>query len=134
MSLDIYAEQLLQNWEHPHNRGKLENASISWHEENTSCGDQITVYINVKDGKIDDVKFEGIGCTISMGSASITTDYVKGKDLKSIEKMGPKDVIKIIGVDPGPSRLHCATLAMRAIKLAVLAYEKKKPDADISEL
>ncbi len=134
MSLDLYAENLIENYERPHNRGALENASVSVHEDNPSCGDTITVYLKIKDGKVKDVGFEGDGCAVSMGSASMITDYIKGKSLADIEKMGKDTVVEVIGVDPGAARMHCATLSLRAIKDAVFSFEKKKTDAETKEL
>ncbi len=134
MSLDIYAERLIQYYERPHNKGKIENASISIHEENPTCGDQLTMYLKIKDGKVEDIKFEGDGCAISMAGASMITDYIKGKSLEEVEKMGVKNVIEVMGIDPGPARLHCATLSMKAIKRCVFAYEHKSEDKSIREL
>ncbi len=134
MSLDIYAENLMQHYEKQHNRGRLSDFDVKVHEENTTCGDSMDLYLKVDKGRVKDVSFEGIGCIISMGSASITTDFVKGKSLKEIEKMDARTVIDIIGVDPGPARIHCATLAMRAVKSAVLKYEGKEMDEKTREL
>ncbi|HVA83162.1 MAG TPA: SUF system NifU family Fe-S cluster assembly protein [Candidatus Aquilonibacter sp.] len=134
MSLDIYAERLIQYYEHPHNKGKIEDASVHMHEENVSCGDTITVYLKMNDGKVEDIKFEGDGCAISMASASMITDFIKGKSLAEIEKMNVATVMEVIGIDPGPARLHCATLSMRAIKGAVFAFEHKPLDASTKEM
>lgn len=134
MTLDIYAERIIQHWEKPHNKGKLENASIAKHEENVSCGDQLTMYLRINDGKVEDVRFEGDGCAISMGSTSIMTDFIKGKTLKEIEKMDKKTVFEATGIEPGPARVHCATLPLRAIKEAVFEFENKKEDESTKEL
>ncbi len=134
VTLDIYAENLVENYERPHNKRILDNASISMHEDNPSCGDEITVYLKIEDGKVADVGFDGDGCAISMGSASMMTDFIKGKSLAEIEKMGKDTVVGVIGVDPGIARMHCATLSLRAIKDAVYSFEKKKPDAGNKEL
>ena len=134
MSLDMYAEELLNNYEHPKNKGKIADADISKHEDNVSCGDELTIYLKLEGGKVKDVKFEGSGCVISMGTASILTDNVKGKTLKELEQMKKEDVLDLIGIDPGPVRLHCATLSLRAIKIGVLEHEKKPLTADVREL
>ncbi len=122
MALDLYAENLIENYERPHNKGALSNASVSMYEENPSCGDAITVYLKIEEGKVKDVSFEGDGCAVSMGSASMVTDYVKGKSLAEIEKMGRDTVVEVIGVDPGAARMHCATLSLRAIKDAIFSF------------
>ena len=134
MGLDIYAEQLIQNYEHPSNKRAMDDASISRGEENVSCGDVITVYMKLNGNTIEDVSFDGSGCVISMGSASMLTDELKGKTLAQLEKMSYRDLLEIIGIDPGPVRMHCATLSLRALKKAALAFEHKPVDTETKEL
>ncbi|MCL5238962.1 MAG: iron-sulfur cluster assembly scaffold protein [Candidatus Marsarchaeota archaeon] len=134
MGLDIYAEQLIQNYEHPSNKHVIEDASTSMHEENVSCGDVITVYLKLDGDKIQDVSFDGNGCVISIGSASMLTDELKGKTLAQLEKMQYKDLLSIIGIDPGPVRMHCATLSLRALKKAAFVFERKPVDTSTKEL
>ena len=126
--MDLFAEQIISHYEHPHNKGKLEKPSATMHEFNPTCGDELTVYLNVENGKVKDVKFEGSGCAISMASASMLTDYIKGKSVKDLEKMGVKDIVDLLGLDPGPARLKCATLSLRTVKEALFLLEHKKVD------
>ncbi len=134
MPLDMYAENLIRHYEKPHNKGKMEDSSASMHEDNPSCGDEIDLYIKIEDGKVRDVKFEGSGCAISMGSASILTDFIKGKALGDIEGLGKEELFGIIGIDPGAARLHCATLSLKAVKKAVLEYGHKGIDEKTKRL
>ena len=134
MPLDMYAEQLIYHYEHPSNKRKMEGATIAMHEENVSCGDVVDIYLKIKDGKIEDVSFEGVGCVISMGSASMLTEALKGKQVEQLEKMSKSDLLKMINIDPGPVRMHCATLSLRAAKKAAFAYEHKPLDAATKEL
>ncbi len=130
----MYAEELIYNYEHQKNKGKIDNPSGKIHEENVSCGDDITVYLRIEDGKVMDVKYEGAGCVISMGTASILTDFLKGKTVQEIESFGREELLGLINIDPGPVRMHCATLALRAIRRAVFDYEKKPLDDETKEL
>lgn len=134
MELDMYAEELIYHYEHPENKGKMAKPTAKMHEENISCGDKIDIYLEIEDGKVKDVKFQGTGCVISMGTASMLTEALKGKGISDIERMDRKDVLKLIGVDPGPVRMHCATLSLRAVKKAVFDYEKKPVDVATKEL
>lgn len=134
MGLDIYAEQLIQNYEHPSNKHRMDDASVSMNEENVSCGDAITVYLKLNGDKIEDVSFDGSGCVISMGSASMLTDELKGKTLGQLEKMSYGDLLKVIGIDPGPVRMHCATLSLRALKKAAFTFQHKPVDTATKEL
>lgn len=134
MPIDMYAEEIISHYEHPHNKGVLEKPSVSFHNFNPTCGDDLTMYLKIKDNKIDDVKFSGAGCAISMASASMLTDFVKGKSLKEVETMGVKNIIDILGIDPGPARLKCATLSLRTLKEAMFVYEHREPDMETKNL
>jgi nitrogen fixation protein NifU and related proteins len=132
--LDIYAEEIIAHYEKPHNKGVINDPSISMHENNPLCGDDLTIYLKIDKDKVEDVKFSGDGCAISMASASMLTDFIKGKSLGEIEKMGLPTIIELIGIDPGPARLKCATLSLRTVKEAVFLYQHKEVDSKTKEL
>ncbi len=134
MALDLYAEEIISHYEHPHNSGIMKDASTSFHNYNASCGDDVTMYLKLDKDTIVDAKFKGTGCAISVASASMLTDFVKGKSLKDVEVMGVKTIIGIIGIDPGPARLKCATLSLRTLKEAVFLYEHKEVDKETKSL
>lgn len=134
MPIDIYAEEIIAHYEKPHNKGEISDPSTSMHENNPLCGDDITVYLNIKDNIITDVKFDGSGCAISMASASMLTDFIKGKSLSDIEEMGLKTIIDLLGIDPGPARLKCATLSLKTVKEACFKYQHKNVDKDTKDL
>ncbi len=128
--MDIYTEELMDSYEHPHNRGKLEDANAEFRSHNPVCGDDITIYLSIEDGIIKDVKFDGDGCLISIASASMLTDAIKGKTMETVGKMGPEEIKKMIGIELGPVRLNCATLSLKALKGAVLLYENRPVDSE----
>ena len=132
--LDMYAESLIYAYEHPQHKGTIKDAEASMQEENISCGDKITVYLGIEKGVVKDVKFDGIGCVISMGSADLLAAGLKGKRLDEVLKFGQGELLRLIGIDPGPVRMHCATLSLRAIKEALFAYAKKPVDSATKEL
>ena len=134
MSMDIYVEELIFHYEHPHNKGKISNPSSTFHEFNPVCGDDITIYVTIQDGIIKDVKFDGAGCSISVASASMLTDSVKGKRIEEVEKMGFPELKEIIGIDPGPVRIKCATLSLKTLKGAVFLYDHKPMDDSTKKL
>ncbi len=134
MEMDMYAETLIEAYEHPKNKGALEKPTVSMDEENISCGDKITVYLEVDAGRIKEIKFQGSGCIISMASAELLMDELRGKSLDDVKLMTKGDLLKIINIDPGPVRMHCATLALRAIKKAVFAYLHEPLDSSTKEL
>lgn len=134
MPIDLYAEEIIAHYEHPHNKGEIKNSSVSVHEHNPLCGDDITIYLTIEKNRIVDVKFGGAGCAISMASASMLTDFIKGKTLAEVEKMGLPTIIELLGIDPGPARLKCATLSLRTAKEAVFLYQHKAVDDKTKQL
>lgn len=125
MSYDLYAEKIISCYEHPHNKGQIKDADAKFREHNMVCGDDITVYIKVKNNVINDAKFTGNGCAISIASASLITDYIKNKKLNEIEKLNLDKIKELLGIDPGAARMKCATLALIAIKQALKNYLTK---------
>ena len=132
--LGMYAEELIYNYEHPKNKGVMDKPDTQMHEENISCGDKITVYLKIDGNKIADVTFDGTGCVISMGTASILTDSLKGKTLAEVEAFGKDKLLELINIDPGPVRIHCATLSLRAIRKAAFMKEGKRMDRDTKDM
>ncbi len=125
MPYDIYAEKIILYYEHPHNKGVLKDADAYFKEYNPICGDEINIYLKISKDKIKDAKFAGKGCAISTAAASLITDYIKDKKIKEIKTFDKDLVIKLLGIDPGPVRIKCATLSLRAIKEAIEKYENK---------
>ncbi len=133
MSTDIYAEEIVAHYEHPHNKGKIAGADAEFHDFNPLCGDDITIYLKIKDGKITDAHFDGTGCAISVGSASMLTDILMGKSVKELETMGVHDIVEMLGIEPGPARMKCATLPLKAAQKALFVYMKKDPPSASNE-
>ncbi len=134
MDLDMYAETLIYSYEHPQHKGVIKDAEASMHEENISCGDKITVYLKLENRIVKDVRFDGAGCVISMGAAEILADELRGKKVQDVFKFGKDELLKLINIDPGPVRLHCATLSLRAVRKALLAHEGRETDTETKEL
>jgi nitrogen fixation NifU-like protein len=132
--MNIYAEEIIAQYEHPHNKGKMAHPSISFHEYNPTCGDDITVYLEIKGGKVSDAKFDGSGCAISVAAASMLTDEIKGKSVAEVEKLRVQDLIDLIGIDPGPARLKCATISLKAAKKGLFLYQHKEVDDSTKDL
>ena len=135
---ELYQEVIIDHGRHPRNFGVLPNANYYQEGFNPLCGDKIMLYVNENNGVIFDLKFEGCGCAISMASASLMTEYLKGKSKdeiqeifnvfhhwvmnetdsdRHIEKLGKLAVLG--GVREFPSRVKCATLAWHTLKAAL---------------
>lgn len=126
--MDIYMERIVELYKNPLNSGEIADAQIKEVDYNPSCGDMVRIFAKVKNGRIDDIKFMGHGCAISIASASLLTEFAKGKELEEIEKMGQKDIFKLIGLDlsKNPSRIKCAMLPLLVLKKGIGELEKKE--------
>ncbi len=115
-----YQAQILEHYKHPHNRGLLEPATHRAREANPLCGDDITIMLRV-DGsnRIEEVRFDGEGCAISMASASLLTDAVKGKSLEEASGLERTALLQHLGVPLSAVREQCAVLPLRALRSAV---------------
>ena len=141
---ELYQEIILEHGKNPRNLGKTENFNKDAKGNNPLCGDNVHVYLKLNDQrKVEDISFEGSGCAISMASASIMTDLIKGKsdneakeiieDFLGMIKENPElknnilkddDKIKLMclsGVKQYPMRVKCATLSWHTL---VSAMEK----------
>ena len=131
MMRELYTQVIMDHYQHPRNRGELEDADLEEHLLNPLCGDEVTVYANIRDGKISDVKFDGRGCSISQASASMMTERLAGmrreeaeaeisrfKAMMVGEEAFPEmdDLAALKGVIQYPSRIKCATLAWTAFQ------------------
>lgn len=124
MDDQLYADLILEHWQNPQNYGEIKNPDRKASQANLLCGDKIDLCLkcqlrNGKCRKVLDAKFTGNGCAISQASASILTTEIKGKDVEKINKMTDEKMVDLLGIKPGPARLKCATLALKALKKAL---------------
>jgi nitrogen fixation NifU-like protein len=131
----LYQEIILEHYRTPHHRGLREPYDAEVHHLNPTCGDEITLRVHVADGKVDDVSYDGQGCSISQASASVMTDLVIGKSvdealevheafLRLMQSKGElepdegvlEDAVAFAGVSRYPARIKCALLSWMAWK------------------
>ena len=120
---DMYREELLEHYKNPQNKGKIDNADADYHDYNPVCGDEIEIFIKIKDEKADGIKFSGTGCAISQAAASILTEHVKGMKLKEIRSIGNEGMLKLLPVKISNLRIKCALLALKACQKAIVKRE-----------
>ena len=131
MSLDdIYRQNILDHYQHPRNWGTLDNPDVSAEDSNPLCGDRIRMDLKIKDGRVEDVRFSGEGCSISRAAASMLSDEVMGKTLEEVKAMNRDDVLELLGIELGPVRLKCALLALKTLKVGVYGIQGWKEDDD----
>ena len=134
MSSDIYKDIILDYYRHPRNLGDLPQADVRAKDSNPLCGDIIEMQLKIQDAKIDDIRFKGKGCAISQASASMLTEVVKGKSLDEVKALSKSDVLDLLGIDPGPTRIKCALLGLKVMKLAVYGYLGQAITEEVKQL
>ena len=123
--MDIYREIILDHYKNPRNYGQIKDADIKAQGDNPLCGDKITVYAKVSEDRLYDVSFQAEGCVISIASASIVFENIKGKRVDDILSMGRDEVEGLLRVKLGHNRIKCAVLPLKTLQQA-LAEKKKK--------
>jgi nitrogen fixation NifU-like protein len=135
MTESLYQEIILDHYRNPHHKGLREPYDVEVHHVNPTCGDEVTVRVNVQDGVVQDVSYEGQGCSISQASTSVMTDLVIGQPVDAalkrhdafLELMQSKgalepdedvleDGVAFAGVSKYPARVKCALLGWMAWK------------------
>jgi nitrogen fixation NifU-like protein len=134
MTSDIYKDIILDYYRNPRNFGDLENPDVRAKDSNPLCGDIIEMQLKINDGMVGDIRFKGKGCAISQASASMLTEAAKGKTLDQIKAMGKPDVLQLLGIDPGPTRIKCALLGLKVLKLAAYGYLGQKITEEVRQL
>ena len=121
MAYDMYQELILQHYRAPRNFGTIPDPSASGEESNPLCGDHIRMDLKL-DGartRVEDVKFSGDGCAISMASASLLTGKVLGHSITEVEKITREDVFNLLGIPLSPVRVKCALTGFVALGRAL---------------
>lgn len=115
-----YIEHILDHFQNPRNRGRLEDADVWLGGGNPGCGDLITVYLKFDDGgRVARASFEGEGCTISQAGGSIVAEMIEGMTVEEVKALGAETMIEEMGPDVVKSRVRCATLALSTIQAAI---------------
>jgi len=117
-------ENLLELYENPAHRGQLEHADVELNGGNPGCGDIVKIYLRVNDaGQVEEIRFEGEGCTISQAAAELVSSRMEGSTLDEIEHLEHDVIIDELGREVVISRPRCATLALGTLKQAVQQYK-----------
>jgi nitrogen fixation protein NifU and related proteins len=133
MDRQEYIEIILDHFEHPRNKGRMEDADIQLGGGNPGCGDLITMYLKVgDDDRITNASFEGEGCTISQAGGSIISEMIEGMTLDEVKDLGTQTMVEEMGQDVVNSRVRCATLALGTVQAAIDEYRRNRIRAGLA--
>ena len=133
---ELYQEVILDHGKNPRNFGVLEQYTCTAEGNNPMCGDQLTVYIDIKDDVVSDVSYRARGCAISIASASIMSSMIKGRTIEEVQILFDKfhklctgqeveedddtEKLRVLsGVSQFPTRVKCATMSWHAVDSAI---------------
>lgn len=118
--MNEYQEQILDHYKNPRNYGVPKWKPSTLHKsENISCGDEIEVYLQIDNDLIKEINFTGRGCSISIASASLLSEELRGKKITEIMAFSDDKLKELLGIELTPNRKVCATLSLKAIKDAL---------------
>ncbi len=123
--MDIYRQELIDHYQNPRNYGELVDSDVIMELENISCGDKIKLFIKTDSGIIKAINFEGEGCAIAIASASILTEYAKGKVIEDLKVLSLEEFLKLLKVELTISRIKCAGLSLETLKKALKSVDQK---------
>ena len=128
----MYSEKVMQHFKKPQNMGEIPDADGVGSVGNPTCGDLMTMYIKVKDNRIEDVKFKTYGCGAAIATSSMTTELAKGKTIDEAMKISRASVADSLGGLP-PVKMHCSNLAADALHAAIEDYQKKQKSKEVGQ-
>ena len=139
---DLYREIILDHYKEPRNKGHIERPDIAARGHNPLCGDEVDITMSVDDGRVADIRFDGVGCAISQASASMLTELIEGKSLSEVERIAGLfkemmledgdsveelgDLEALQGVKKYPVRIKCAILSWNTMLEGMEIFQKSR--------
>lgn len=121
----MYSDKVMEHFQNPRNVGEIEDADGVGTVGNPTCGDLMTIYIKVKDDRIEDIKFKTFGCGAAIATSSMVTEMAMGKTVEEAMEITRNDVAENLEGLP-PVKMHCSNLAADALHAAIQNYKEKK--------
>jgi nitrogen fixation NifU-like protein len=121
----MYSEKVMDHLINPRNVGEIKDANGVGQVGNVKCGDVMKIYMRIKNGIIEDIKFKTFGCGAAVATSSMATEMVKGKTISEALKLTNKAVAEALDGLP-PIKMHCSVLAEEGIKAAIDDYFERE--------
>jgi nitrogen fixation NifU-like protein len=129
----MYSKTVMDHFRSPRNVGVIEDADGVGEVGNPLCGDMMTIYLKIKDEKIEDIKFQTFGCGSAIAVSSMLTEIAKGKTINEAKKITNRDVAEALEGLP-KNKLHCSNLGADALQMAIKDYEARKKGKPLVEI
>ncbi len=114
--MNLYQQQILDHYQNPRNFYKMNDSTHRFFMQNLSCGDEVEIFLKVKNEIIKEASFEGEGCSISIASASILTEFLIDKNIDEVKKFDYDVILDLLGIPLTTSRMKCAVMSLEAVK------------------
>ena len=118
---EIYREHILDHYKNPRHFGGLLQCDLQEKGLNPVCGDQVEVFVNLDDQQnLKEVSFKGRGCAISQASTSMLLESIEEKSAQDVLRMTQEDILNLLGITLGVTRVKCAMLGLRTLQKALM--------------
>jgi nitrogen fixation NifU-like protein len=124
---NLYTDDILDHYRSKRHRGRLPDADTTFEDDNPLCGDCVRMDVRfAADGRVADVRFEGVGCAISQATASMLCDEVVGKVTDQVTQWDKDKVLDLLGISLTPVRLKCALLPLKVLQAAIWKHVERQ--------
>ncbi len=120
-----YTKETMERFLNPKHFGEMKDANAVGRVGNPKCGDQMTVYLKIEDGKIKNASFQTLGCAAAIATSDVICEMITGKTIKEALSITEKEMIEKLEKLPAV-KVHCSSLAISGLKKAIEDYEEKK--------
>ncbi len=120
-----YTKETMERFLNPKHFGEMKDANAVGRVGNPKCGDQMTVYLKIEDGKIKNASFQTLGCAAAIATSDVICEMIIGKTIKKALSITEKEMIEKLEKLPAV-KVHCSSLAISGLKKAIEDYEEKK--------
>lgn len=122
---DIFGKKIFEHYKNPKHKGALENPTVEVSATNPVCGDCTYMQFDIEGDKIKDVKFDSMGCAVSIASADILADYLIGKNIAEAKNFNDENLLDLLETQLSAHKIQCASMSVEALQRAIKEYEAK---------
>lgn len=124
----MYSEKVMEHFTNPRNIGEIDDADGIGEVGNPVCGDMMSFYIKVKDGRIEDIKYKTFGCVAAIAVSSTVSELAKGRTLDEARAITKKAAAEALDGLP-KEKMHCSNLGAEALSKAIDDYEERRSNS-----